>query len=198
MLMKQTMAHQVDMKNFVKYWKYFLWYSNTRVHSRKYCLGFLYETLFVFVIIPIVYEDPLEWFFFLPDHCDPLLRFGILLFSRDTNGDARNFIFTYIQCWTLGAIFTGPFLLQLKLGYNIYRVSHSDMAPFKWPRGAEILRILMIHLWLHGHEGYPFVFHQPVFKKVASADLNSLQQKGYQTLVKNWIFDDLFNKKGPL
>lgn len=92
--MKQTMVHQVDMKNFFKYWKYFLWYSNTRVHSRKYCLGFLYETLFVFVIIPIVYEDPLEWFF-LPDHCDPLRRFGILLFSRDTNGDARNLLYTF-------------------------------------------------------------------------------------------------------
>ena len=32
-------------------------------------------------------------------------------------------------------------------------------------------------LWLHGHVSYPFVFHQPVFKKVASAGLNSLRQK---------------------
>ena len=36
------------------------------------------------------------------------------------------------------------------------------------------------------------------FQKVASADINSLQQKGNQTLVKNWIFDDLFNKKGTV
>ena len=56
----------------------------------------------------------------------------------------------------------------------------------------------MIYLWLHGHEGYSFVFHQPVLKKVALAGLNSLWQKGCQILVKNWIFDDPFHKKGPL
>jgi hypothetical protein len=56
----------------------------------------------------------------------------------------------------------------------------------------------MINLWLHGHEDYPFVFHHPVFKKVASAGLNSLRQNGNQILVKNWIFDDPFHKKGPL
>ena len=61
-----------------------------------------------------------------------------------------------------------------------------------------MLRILMMYLWLHGHEGYPFVFHQPLFKKVASASLYSLQQKGYQMLLKNWIFDDPFHKKEPL
>ena len=48
---------------------------------------------------------------------------------------------------------------------------------FKWLWGVERLRILMIYLWLHGLEGYPFVFHHPVFKKVASAGLNSLWQK---------------------
>ena len=42
------------------------------------------------------------------------------------------------------------------------------------------------------------MFHQPVFQKVASAGLNSLRQKGCQILVKNWIFDDPFHKKGPL
>jgi hypothetical protein len=56
----------------------------------------------------------------------------------------------------------------------------------------------MIYLWLHGHKGYPFVFHQPVFKKVALAGLNSLRQKEYPILVKNWIFDDPFHKKGQL
>ena len=33
--------------------------------------------------------------------------------------------------------------------------------------GVEGLRILILYLWLHGHKGCPFVFHQPVFKKVA-------------------------------
>ena len=60
------------------------------------------------------------------------------------------------------------------------------------------MRILMIYLWLHLLEGLPFVFHQPVFKKVALAGLSSLQQKGYQILVTTWIFDDPFYKKGPL
>ena len=68
----------------------------------------------------------------------------------------------------------------------------------KWLWGVEILRILMIYLWLHGHEGYPFVFHQPIFKKVALAGLNSLQHKGYQILVKHWIFEEPFHKKGQL
>ena len=51
---------------------------------------------------------------------------------------------------------------------------------------------------LAGHEGCPFVFHQPVFKKVALAGLNSLQQTGYQILVRQWIFVDPIHKKGPL
>ena len=76
-----------------------------------------------------------------------------------------------------------------------YRVSHSDMVFFKWLWRVEILIIFMVYLKLHSHEGYPFVFHQPLFKKVASAGLNSLRQKGYQILVKNWVFDDPFNKK---
>ena len=58
------------------------------------------------------------------------------------------------------------------------------------------MRILTVYLWLHGHEGCPFMFHQRVFKKVASIGLNSLQQEGYQISVKNWIFDDPFHKKG--
>jgi hypothetical protein len=46
------------------------------------------------------------------------------------------------------------------------------------------------------HLVWTFEFHQPVFKKVTSAGLNSLRQKGYQISVKNWIFDDPFYKKG--
>jgi hypothetical protein len=37
-----------------------------------------------------------------------------------------------------------------------------------------------------------------VFKKVAWAGLNSLRQKEYQILVKNWISDDPFHKKGQV
>ena len=44
-------------------------------------------------------------------------------------------------------------------------------------------------------EVLPFEFHQQVFKKIVSAGLNSLWQMRYQILVKNWIIDDLFNKK---
>ena len=40
------------------------------------------------------------------------------------------------------------------------------------------------------------MFHQPVVKKMTLAGLNSLRQKEYQISVKNWIFDDLFHKKG--
>jgi hypothetical protein len=43
-----------------------------------------------------------------------------------------------------------------------------------------------------------FEFHQPVFKKVTSAGLSSLQQKGYHISVKKWNFDDPFHKKGPV
>ena len=43
---------------------------------------------------------------------------------------------------------------------------------------------------------WKFEFHQPVFKKVTSADLNSLRQRGYQISVKKRIFDDPFHKKG--
>jgi hypothetical protein len=39
---------------------------------------------------------------------------------------------------------------------------------------------------------------QPFFKKITSADLNSLRQKDYQISVKIWIFDDPFHKKGPV
>ena len=54
---------------------------------------------------------------------------------------------------------------------------------------------MILYLWLLGHEGCPFVFHYPFFKKVASTGLNSLRQKGCQILVKNWTFDDPFHKK---
>ena len=43
---------------------------------------------------------------------------------------------------------------------------------------------------------WKFEFHQPVFKKVTQAGLNSLRQKGYQISVKTWGFDDPLNIKG--
>jgi len=60
LFMKQTMPHQVDMKNVVKYWKYPLWHSNT---LESYCVGLSYETPLASVTIPMVYKDPMEWMF---------------------------------------------------------------------------------------------------------------------------------------
>ena len=53
-------------------------------------------------------------------------------------------------------------------------------------------------MYLHVPEVWESEFHQPVFKKVTKAGLNSLRQKGYHVLVKNWVFDDLFLKKLPV
>ena len=43
-----------------------------------------------------------------------------------------------------------------------------------------------------------FGYHNYFSKKLTSAGLNGLRQKGYQISVKNWIFDDLFHNKGPV
>ena len=51
-----------------------------------------------------------------------------------------------------------------------------------------------IELWFE--EVWKFKFCQPVLKKMASASLNSLRQKGYYISVKNWISNDPFHKKG--
>ena len=40
------------------------------------------------------------------------------------------------------------------------------------------------------------MFHQPIFKKMISAGLNSLREKEYQISVKNGIFEDPCHKKG--
>ena len=47
----------------------------------------------------------------------------------------------------------------------------------------------------YGSGGFSFEFHQPVFKKVTSAGLNSLQLRGYQISVKSQIFGYSFHKK---
>ena len=52
---------------------------------------------------------------------------------------------------------------------SFYRWSHSDMVKVKWIWGVERLRILMIYLRLHGHEGCPFELYLPVFKKISIA-----------------------------
>ena len=45
----------------------------------------------------------------------------------------------------------------------------------------------MMYLWLHGDEGYPFVFHHPVFKK----GINWPQQPPTEKVLKfNVIFPD--------
>ena len=53
-----------------------------------------------------------------------------------------------------------------------------------------------LELWCLVSSGGAVIWvYQPVFKKIASAGLSSLRQKGYQILVKNWIFDDPLHKK---
>ena len=42
--------------------------------------------------------------------------------------------------------------------------------------------------YLYTPEVWAFEFHQPVFKKVTKAGLNSLRQKEYQISVKKWNF----------
>ena len=49
-------------------------------------------------------------------------------------------------------------------------------------------------LWLQ--EVWTFEFLKLVFKKVTSAGLNSLRQKGDQISMKNLIFDDPFYTNG--
>ena len=45
---------------------------------------------------------------------------------------------------------------------------------------------------------WAFEFHQPIFKKITKAGLNSLLQKGYQISVKNLIFEDPIHNKRPV
>ena len=61
-------------------------------------------------------------------------------------------------------------------------------------RNVENFDDLSLAAW---SRGLPICVSSTTFQK-ASAGLNSLQQKGYQMLVKNWIFDDPFHKKEPL
>ena len=81
--------------------------------------------------------------------------------------------------WTI-KILTKLDLTHLKCPHISYRVYHIEIDETKW----------LPEVW-------KFEFHQPVFKNVTLADLNSLQQKGYQMRIcKNPIFDDPFHKKG--
>ena len=78
----------------------------------------------------------------------------------------------------------------------LYRVYHNEMVETKWLWGVEGSITLLNYgvQWLQ--EDCTFVFYQPVFKKMTSAGLNSLQQKEHQISVKNGIFDDPCHKKG--
>ena len=56
----------------------------------------------------------------------------------------------------------------------------------------------LVGRWFWNAEIGNFWVPQPFFKKITSAGLNSLRQKESQILVKNWIFDNPFHKKGPV
>ena len=77
-----------------------------------------------------------------------------------------------------------------------YRVSHSEVYKVNqlWGVGGSIILLNYGALWLQKVK--KIVFHQPAFKKMTLAGLNSLWQKRYQISVKNWIFDVPFHKKG--
>ena len=62
--------------------------------------------------------------------------------------------------------------------------------------GRKINNFFELWCQVASKEVWKFEFHQPVFKKVTLADLNSLWQKGYQISVKKLIFDDPFHKNG--
>jgi hypothetical protein len=102
----------------------------------------------------------------------------------------RFYLFLFFTFW----------YLKLK---NIYRVYHIELVQTKWLWGVEGSIILLNYgaSWLQ--EIWKFEFHQPVFKKVTLADLNSLWQKGYQISVKKSIpqkgtsFDHLGARDDP-
>ena len=79
-----------------------------------------------------------------------------------------------------------------------YRVSHIETFLLKWLWQIEIWQLDFAWRYLYIPEVWKFEFHQPRFRKLAKAGLNSLRQKGYHISVKIWIFDDPFHKKGPV
>ena len=75
-------------------------------------------------------------------------------------------------------------------------MSHIEMNKVNWLWQMDRLRFWISYLRWPIQEVMTFGFYQTVFKKVTLAGLNSLWQKECQISVKNWIFDDLFHKKG--
>ena len=70
------------------------------------------------------------------------------------------------------------------------------MALMNWLWGVNFCKLDLVWRWSCNLEIGNFWLPQQFFKKVTSAALNSLRQKGYQISVKNWIFDDPFYIKG--
>ena len=79
-----------------------------------------------------------------------------------------------------------------------YRVSHFEMDFMNWLWQIKICKFDLVWRWFWNTEIGNFWVPQLFSKKVTSVGLNSLQQKGYQISVKNWIFDDPFHEKGPV
>ena len=81
---------------------------------------------------------------------------------------------------------------------DIYRVSHFEMDFMNWLWWIKICKLDLVWRWFWNAEIGNFWVPQLFSKKVTSVGLNSLQQKGYQISVKNWIFDDPFHEKGSV
>ena len=101
-------------------------------------------------------------------------------------------------------LFQPPRLLErwgnrdLQLTETCYRVSHFEMDFMNWLWRIKICKLDLVWRWFWNAEIGNFWVQQLFFKKVTSAGLNSLRQKGYQISVKNCIFDNPFHEKGPV
>ena len=66
-------------------------------------------------------------------------------------------------------------------GFQVrYRVSHIETYFLNWLWQIEICKLEFVWRWFWNPEVWIYEFHQPVCKKVISADLNSLWQKRYR------------------
>ena len=95
-------------------------------------------------------------------------------------------------------MFLDLFFLLINWGVTLYRVSHFEMDFMNWLWQIKICKLDLVWRWFWNAEIGNFWVPQLFSKKVTSVGLNSLQQKGYQISVKNWIFDDPFHEKGPV
>ena len=79
----------------------------------------------------------------------------------------------------------------------IYRVSHIETNFLNWLWQIEICKLEFVWRRFWNSEIWIFEFHQPVFKKVISADLNSLWQKRCRYQWKSSFFMIHSTKKDP-